>query len=132
MTMKAIVAGLLLLAGSVSAQINIKLSWTPSPSVFIGPTNVLMIPDGYVIVKSTNVALALPLWTYQTNVPASVVTNNPNYVPVTNCVVVSTETNFQFYAAVYTNGQGSSPFSGPAGVQPAPSPFQFIRVSVVP
>lgn len=129
--MKAIALAICLFAGSVSAQIKIGLSWTPSPSVFTGPTNVMMIPDGYVIVGTTNVAQAVATWAFVTNVPSSFTTNtSPNFVPVTNCTIVSTQTNFQFFAIALTNGQGQSPFSGPAGVQPAPSPPTFTRVSI--
>lgn len=113
---KILSLALLVCATAVGAQTNYNfaVTWTASPSVFTGSTNILPANDLNLIYITTNVAAPFNTWQFLGSTPGSiVVSGNSNYVAVTSGVFNATVpvANFYFAAMTYSNSAGVSPFS---------------------
>jgi len=116
--------GVALIAGAASpTNQTYTVGWRASGDVFLGPTNIFMQPDGYVVYMTTNPALPFALWTQVTNIPTvQVIASSPNYVAVTNVVVSVAMQPPVFATAVYTNAWGAStPLFSVGGIQGWPN-----------
>lgn len=131
---------LLALAIAFGARAQSNYTWhvgfIPSASVFTGPTNINMKPDGNVIILTTNIALPTSQWLFGGVFPGSTIQpGSSNYVATTNCAVSIpvSYSNSLFAGVLYTNFWNATsppPFSSFGGVQP--SGGNALAVSVAP
>ena len=119
-TMKKLLALLLLVcATAVGAQTtnrNYQITWTPSPSVYTGPTNVIFSPGTNFVYWQTNVTLPLNQWMLLTTTPDNQVIGN-NYVAISvwaGTITIPVGANV-FAVMQYGNSSGLSSFSNMAG-----------------
>lgn len=112
--MKRILALLFLATSALGAGTNttFQITWTPSPTVFLGPTNVWTAPDGYNVWASGDITVPLSAWTLLVTLPARTVGNSTNYIAVTNTILFTTISPPIFFAVTYSNMWGVSPSSG--------------------
>lgn len=113
---KLLALALLICATAVGAQTNLTflVTWTASPSVFTGPTNVLPANDLNFVYITTNVAAPFNTWQLLGTTPGStVVSGNSNYVAVTSSFFTASVpvSSFYFCTMQYSNSAGVSPFS---------------------
>lgn len=133
--MKKLLALLCLVtASAVGAQTtnrNYLVTWIPSPSVYVGPTNVVFSPGTNFIYWQTNVTLPLNQWILLTTTPDNQVSGT-NYVAVsqwTGTVTIPVGANV-FATMQYGNSAGLSSFSNLAGTASSASPsvIQTLRL----
>lgn len=125
--MKKLLALILLVAatavGAQTTNRNYLVTWTPSPSVYTGPTNVIFSPGTNFIYWQTNVTLPLNQWMLLTTTPDNTVSGT-NYVAVsqwTGTVTIPVGANV-FATMQYGNASGLSSFSNLAGTASSAQP----------
>ena len=116
---------LLVAATAVGAQTtrNYLITFTPSPSVYVGPTNVIFSAGTNFVYWQTNVTLPLNQWMLLATTPDNQVVGT-NYVAVsqwTGTITFPAGANI-FATMQYGNSAGLSSFSNLAGTASAASP----------
>lgn len=125
--MKKLLALILLVAatavGAQTTNRNYLITWTPSPSVYTGPTNVFFQPGTNFVWWQTNVALPFNQWMLLATPPGNQVSGT-NFVAVTQwtgTVTIPVGANV-FATMQYGNENGLSSFSNLAGTASSASP----------
>ena len=115
--------GLAVVAAGAQTNQQYRVNYTPSPSVFTGPTNVTVSPDAYNVFATTNVALPFNQWTLVSVAPAEITSSSSsNYIATTSTAFVVAMNPPIFVTMTYSNGLGTSPFAQAAGLQAYPVP----------
>lgn len=123
---------IMLAAVAVGAQTNqhYTVTYTPSPSVFTGPTNVTVSPDAYNVYVTTNISLPFSSWTLAVVAPAEVVNSgSSNYLATTSTGFFIQMQPPIFVSMTYSNGTGTSPFSNIGGLQGFSQPGAIRSIS---